>query len=273
MAKKTELDTTSGQQDFEKIKSVLLNLKESELVQPNLDLEASAMAAITIAERANEPALRARFDALPAAEFSRDTIDALARAGRAALHVAIKARTESATTTAVKVDPALMQEAIEKRALMLRVLVYNLAHLPSVILEAEDIQQGTGYLDAASDLSRTSGLYTEHKDELKGDTKFYDPNDAQEAVRIASSIRESYRTSSNQSELWADFAPRVFTHLTQLYKDLQETAHWLLRKDPAARDQFPALRTAIGITPKKKKPKPEEGGGGTGGEGGKGPTA
>jgi hypothetical protein len=264
VAKKAALDTTSGQKHFEAIKGEVLALKDADLLQPNVDLEKLAMATLSIVDRANEPALRERFDALPREEFAKGTIEALERAAQATLHVAIKVRTESAGTTKVRVDPALMQEAIEKRETMLRVIAYNLSHLASVMADAEDIRAGTGYLDAASDLSRTSAIYTEHAADLAGDTKFYDPADAAEAVRIAGQIRAAFRASTNQSELWADFAPRVFTHLTRLYKEVQETAHWLLRGDPAARDQFPAIRTAIGISNKRKKGKDGEEGEGNG---------
>ena len=183
-AKKTVLDTTSGQKHFEAIKAEILALKEADLLQPNVDLEKFAMATLSIVDRANESALRARFDSLPTEEFAKGTIEALERAAQATLHVAIKVRTESAGTTKVKVDPALMQEAIEKREVMLRVIAYNLSHLASVMADAEDIRTGTGYLDAASDLSRTSAIYTEHAADLEGDTKFYDPADAAEALSL-----------------------------------------------------------------------------------------
>ncbi len=281
MAKKTELDTTSGQKHFEAIRADLLALKDADLVQPNVDMEKLAMATLSIVDRANEPKLRARFDALPKEEFAKGTIDSLEQAAHAMLHVAIRARSESAGSTKVKVDPALMQEAIELRDVMLRVITYNLFHMPSVMAEVEDIKQGSGYLDGASDLSRTSGIYTANAAELAIDKKYYEPAHAAEAVRLAGLIRESIRASTNQSELWADFAPRIFTHLTGLFKDVQETAHWLLRRDPVGRDNFPAIRTAVGVSNKRRKDKGEgeEGaagggaaGGGAAGGGAAGPT-
>jgi len=256
MAKKNEHDAATGKASFDRVRSNLSALPADAIAQPNMDLQSAAMAALVLVDRARQGERPARFALLPAALFAKSTVDDLEHMANAALHVEVEALREGAANTNVKVDVAIVQQAADLRARMLKTAEYNLGHKETVARELADIRLGTGYLDLANDCTRLAALYAAHKSDLAIDNRYYDSADADLANALASKIRGEYRAAASRAGQYAELRPRVFTELVRLYNEVRAAAHFLFRAEPNVVDEFPALRAAAvgSSTRRAKKP-------------------
>ena len=243
-----------GKASFDRVRSTLNALPASALIQPNVDLQAAAMAALVLVDRARHGERLARFALLPAALFAASTIDDLEQMAHATIHVEVEALREGAATTAVKVDVAVVQQAAEVRDRMLKTAEYNLGDKETVARELAAVRIGSGYLDLANDCTRLASLYAAYKSELAVDKRLYDPADAELAVSLAGAIRAEYRAAASRAGAYAELRPRVFTALVRLYGEVRDAALYLFRAEPNVVDEFPALRTAaVGAAARRAK--------------------
>jgi hypothetical protein len=246
MASKKAFDTATGKATFERVKDSLLALPADTLVQPNIDLQSAAMAALVLVDRAKQADRLARFALLPAALFSKSALEDLETVANATLHVELESLREGAANTGVKVDVAIVQEATDLRERMLRTAEYNLGHLEPVARELADIRLGTGYLDLANDCSRLAAVYAAYKTDLAVDKRYYDAADAAHATAVAQKIRAEYRAAASRSGQYAELRPRAYTELCRLYNEVRAAAQFLFRSEPSVVDEFAPLRVAAG---------------------------
>ncbi|MCL2725249.1 MAG: hypothetical protein FWD69_12525 [Polyangiaceae bacterium] len=245
MTMKKEVDAATGKAAFERVKSSLMSLSPERLMQPNIDLQSAAMAALVLVDRANIPDRRALFSLLPESLFMKNTIEDLETMANAMMHVELESFRERAVSTDAKVDVAVVQQATEVRARMLKTADYNIGHLEMVAREIADIRLGAGYLDLANDCTRLAVLYASHRSELALDKRLYRASDAELAASLANKIRAEYRASATRSGPYAELRPRAFTELTRLYNDVRAAAQFIFRAEPAVLNEFPPLRSAV----------------------------
>lgn len=259
MSSKKEFDAATGKASFDKIRTTLQSLPADALMQPNLDLQSAALAALVLVDRARQGERAARFALLPDALFPKSSLDDLEHAAHAASHVEIESTREETASTGAKVDLALVQEASALRERMLKTADYNLGHVEEVGRELADIRQGTGYLDLANDLSRLAVVYAASKSELASDKRHYDVADAGLAAALAQRIRGELRASASRSGAFAELRPRAFTELTRLYNEVRAAAQFVFRAQPDVLAEFPSLRasTAALAPARRAKKSPE----------------
>lgn len=253
MRKKEPKSGNGAAAAFAEVEDRLQSLAADDLSQMNANLDDAAMAGLVLADRANEESRKPLFDAIPEILMPKGMVARLERTALAAQHIALEARSEDSETQSGKADPALIQEAAEKRALMLSTIDYNLGHVESVARETTDIRLGNGYLDLARDLRRCGKIYVTHAVVLKKDTVKYDPKDVEAARDLATRIEEQVRGAQSRTKKFAGLRGRAFNELSFVYNEVKAAADFIYRSDATTRDQFPAMRVLMGIAATTRK--------------------
>lgn len=132
---------------------------------------------------------------------------------------------------------------------LVRMLEYNLGHLPEVAARLASIKAGTGYADTASDLHRLSAIWSEHETTLAQDGNHYDPGDGARARELAAAILDALAQSQTaEARRWADLRTRCFTLLARWFEDIRSTCLWLHRNQPEQAAQVSALSSRTSRT-------------------------
>ena len=128
---------------------------------------------------------------------------------------------------------------------MVTLLEYHVGGAHDVAMEVADIRRGLGYQDRATDLVRAATLWERHEDELRSDTRRYEPGDGARARKLAQEIVAQLQQSASASSVsWADLRLRAFSRMARLYEDLRQAAAFVFRNEPAQLALFPPLRSA-----------------------------
>lgn len=251
MSTKKEYEVISGAAAYEKVKAKLLAIAVEKLIPMNADLDDAAMAALGLVDFIRLEDRFARLKLIPEELIEPNLDEKLETMALAARYVALEATKETAGSTGVKVDVAIMAAATEVRKRMLKTVKHNLDDIASVVLEVADIELGSGYLDTASDLLRLIALYLQYAEVLKLDGKHYSAKDVALAQKQVAAIHEAYRAAGTKESAFVDMKPRAFTELSRLFNELREGARFVYRGRPDILDELPALRVAMGIVGKR----------------------
>ena len=186
-----------------------------------------------------------RFTALAAVEhFRPQCVTDAEAAAEACLALGPRSRTEAVASSDAKLDAALVAEATTRKTRMQRILSHyfedDAAHGP----ELADIRVGSGYADLSSDLKRLAALYADPKvlAVIRHDPKFYDANDAAQALSLASRIDRELAATASSSVTVARLR-RAFTLLARAYDQLRRGLTFLQWGDATALAPFPPLAT------------------------------
>ena len=147
-----DIDPQAARQAFAELTPLLDELATYR--KANLDINRAAIVAASVGRLVKRPAVRARFAALPAAEFDIDHVDRLESAALATWHASVNLRTATVHSSAAQVPEDVADEVTEVKQRMMRVLTYYLAEDSEVASELSDIRAGTGHIDSAVDLVR-----------------------------------------------------------------------------------------------------------------------
>ncbi len=214
------------------------------LVRITTDRQKAAIAAMAIGRFVMQEEVKTRFDSLPEKEFDHSVVPDLKVSGQACWHVEMMLKSAQARGSEAKLAPSLVKAATARKERMIKLVKYHLGDHPEDGAEVKAIQEGTGYIDLASDLTRLASLYRSHKTVVKADTKHYRPDDQAAAEAQAGEIVVQLGEAQKQAEiLWNDRARRAFTLLTQIYSEVAAAGHWLFRHDDGD-ERFPSLYTA-----------------------------
>ena len=235
------IEPEAAQQAFSTLKDRLDELDGYRRANTDIDRAAILAAAVGRMVRASE--LRARFASLPGAYFDVDLVDILEPAALATWYASLRLRDATVLSSAATVPAALVGEATTVKQRMMRVLAYNLDDDVDVASKLDDIRQGTGHVDLASDLMRLARLYDEHASALAQDNRLYRAGDADEARRLALAIHQILGDGlEGDREYWADYRLRAWSFLVNTYEEVSAAGRWLFRNDEPER-HFPSLYT------------------------------
>ncbi len=249
-----EVDPAIAQAAFETIRKRLDELPAETVTHPRTDLQAAALAGLALVDIARVPQRKARFDKLPADEFSPTTIDDLEQVCCAAWFVQTRVQAETADDGGPKVEAALYEDSGTHLDNLLKLLDYHVG--TEVAAQLADIRSGTGYQDRASDLLRAATLFDTWEDELKADVRRYEASMAADARAYANAILAEIRASMTSAKTWTEMRDRCWTLLLDLYKDVEDTGQWLFRKEPREQQAFISLRRMVRLVRPPRKPKP-----------------
>jgi hypothetical protein len=249
---KAALDAFAGRRDA---------IPRESVRTPNLDVESCAIFVMGVARKVNDPALSARFESLPEAEFDIAHVRDLGQLALGTWYATIELASASATSTEAKLPAALVQRATERKTRMLKVVVYHFEDHPMLGPEVADIILGTGYRDMASDLPRLAKVYANERATVEKDPKHYRADDEAEALKNARAILEHLSEARSSAErMWADVVARSWTLMSQSYNEVSAAGSWLLRHEGGAVMFLPLVVAArLGRAKPKKKGAPDEG--------------
>lgn len=148
-----------------------------------------------------------------------------------------------ATTNMAKIDAKLADTAMQARARVMRLLDYHFQDNALMQAELQDIHQGNGYMDLATDLSRLAGHLTVHHQRVSADPVNYRPGDAELLRGLANEILSSLHADRTNETF--DLRNRAWTEFSITYSNMKAAADFLFRNRPADAALFPSLRTAV----------------------------
>ena len=235
-------DPAKGKAYFTELGPRYAAIPRESLAPVNIDAGLAAIAALGIAARTNEPALRARFQSLPASEFDSTQLDLLPKTAWACWYAA----TEDAKARAVATDAKLPIEMVQRAAEIERRMQACCEYYFNDHLELGPylaaLRSGTGHRDLASDLLGYASIYADQYDTIKDDKKHYRPTDADDAVKLAEEMLTLLGSRlTPEARTAADNLARAWTLLRDTFNDVVDTGRWLLRKDPRAAAELPSL--------------------------------
>ncbi|MFO0618096.1 MAG: hypothetical protein U0414_36225 [Polyangiaceae bacterium] len=236
-------DPIIGERSLLLVKPILMQLDPSTIIAANIDSCYAANEAASFATNIETPRIAERFAKMHA-DYMGDATPAFLRTlAQALFYVETRARTKAATASNVQVSVALVNEGVELRERMLRVLGYWFQDDPTMAAELANIRIGSGYMDLASDLARLATHYTQHLAVISQDKKHYNANDHIRARGIAKEIFAALQGATDNAIV--DLRNRAFTKLLQVYSRLKAAGEFIFADSPMDLALFPALRQAV----------------------------
>lgn len=253
-------DATLGQQSLEQLKPRLDALDAGKLARLNVDIEAAVIAALAVARRIHEPTLRARFQALPAAEFDISTVTDLGPAAWATWYALRQYLVESSVTSEARLPVALVQQATEVERRMQLCAEYHLGDHPTAGPWLALLRPHSGHRDVASDLAGYADIYEQHLETLQKDTRHFRADDLPLARKLSAEIlRLLGDRLSPEARSWQTSLARCWTLLLSLYAEVAAAGSWLERHSPNVAQLYPSLHTMGRSTPRTPTPEPTPG--------------
>lgn len=165
---------------------------------PSLNLPNVAIHVLKTSRDLLDPAVRARFEKVPAELFDHGLLDRLEPAAWAVWYGHTLCASLASDSGGAKVSEATLALATTIKTRMLRVAEYTLLDHPKAMREVAAIRSGSGYADLARDLTRLAWLYTNHPTLVSGGGVHYDPEDVVRAKEAAAAIL--YETGESQPQ-------------------------------------------------------------------------
>ena len=246
--KKPPVVETRGAAAFHKLTPRLLDIPDKDLAVVNVDVGATALAALGVAAHVTSTDLHPRFAHLAGPEFSLDHVDELEEVAWCAYYTSIEAdkfRASSAGDT--RTLPAdLVRRATDVEGRMQKCCEYHFDDDPVLGPELARLRPGTSYRDLADDLLGYSAIYVSHLAVVEKDTRNYRPTDAAAAVSIAQEILVQLGlATSPEARVALDNLARAWTLLRTVYGEVRAAGLFLERADVAASERYPSL---VGVT-------------------------
>ncbi len=250
-----ELDPKAAQEAFETLLPRLKALDKDKLAAVTVDVQLAAIVAAAVARWVQEDEIRARFALIPKALFDPQHLDNLGLASLACWYAAVRQLSATARTRDVQLPVALVQIATTTRKRMLELLDYHFGDDVDEGPELISIKRGSGFKDLANDLQRLAKMWLDHHDEIKDDRKHYQAGDGDAARKHTRAIMKLLGDASGDAATWTDLVARSWTLLLEIYKEVTDTAVWLMRHDSDP-PTFPTLYAAGRKPRAKNKPLP-----------------
>jgi len=226
-----QLDPQTGRDALAKVMPRLSSIPRERLLAPHVEVARAAAAAVTVARRASRSPMRERFALLPKELFDVACVDDLEVIAQAAWYARTEATDERAAAVAVRISPAIMEEATDVKARVMALCDYHLADDPAVAVLLDDIRPGTGYADLANDLVRLARISRRHDEALRLDTKNYRETDAKRADELAAAIMGALAETERERARW-EMAARAWTLLVETYAEVAAAGRWIFRDQP-----------------------------------------
>ncbi|MFO0613671.1 MAG: hypothetical protein U0414_13830 [Polyangiaceae bacterium] len=236
-------DPVIGERSLLLVKAILMLIDPSRVIASNVDCCYAANEAAALATNIESPRIAEKFAKMPAEYMGDATPASLRTLAHALFYLETRARTKAATSSNVQVSLALMNEGVELRERMLRVLGYHFVGDPDMTAELADIRSGQGYMDLATDLARLATHYTQHASALAEDKRHYHANDQVRARGISKEIFAALQGGSDTAIV--DLRNRAFTTLLEVYGRLKAAGDFIFADSPTDLALFPALRQAV----------------------------
>jgi hypothetical protein len=234
----------TGQAAFEQLLPRLRDIADDRISWPRINLRLAAIAAVGVANRVKEPAVRAVFSTLPEDKFNMALLDLLEPAAFAASFAYQEMATAEALATNAKLSAKLASEASTVRERMLKLVDFHLGDEEEIREVVADIRAGTGYVDTGSDLSRLAKLYRENLEVLSRDPTHYVASDPDSAERMAGEIdRELGAGPTSKERQQREIVARAWTVLNDTYEQIARPGRWLFH-DKGGDKMFPSLVSA-----------------------------
>lgn len=228
----TSPDDTDAKIAFTTIQPIALAVAKDKITSPNTTVDTAIIAALAVAREANAAPLRARFESLPKKEFDIAKLDNLPLYGRSCWYALTQAQAADVQSTEAKLPVALVDEATETRARMIKTLEYHYEPDTLVGAEVTDIRRDKGYRDLARDLGRLAVVYRAEHAELADDKKHFRTTDAASAEKLSQRIIDELgAATSAEQKHWTEMVARTWTLLKRAYDDVAATGTWLLRNE------------------------------------------
>ncbi|HNZ25557.1 MAG TPA: hypothetical protein PKL24_25655 [Polyangiaceae bacterium] len=208
---------------FDTLKPRLLDIPEADLINPTVRIRESSHLVLGIAEVANGPTWRPRFEKLAqSGEWNITYLDDLAPAARTLWYIRHRLDQIAATASSAKLPPDLVQSATAMRTRMRKVCEFHFSDDPSLEPKLAYLRQGFGYDDLADDLFGYAAIYQEHGSVVETTPKFYLASDKTDAIQLAERMLSTlgYRGTKETAE-WVSLQSRGFTFLKRAYDEVR----------------------------------------------------
>lgn len=235
----------AGEKAAEALAAEIDAVEHQERVTTKVDVEAATYAALGVVGFATAPEVRARFAKLPKDEFSIADLDSLEATCFAMLYIMTEARAAGALEDDSRVPAPLVAEATEVKTRMKSLCEYHFADDPEIAPELDRLRPGSGHRDLCNDLIGYARIYKLRHDVVKGDPKYYRPDDAERAQALSGAIIQKLSAElTPKARVAYDRYTRAWTLLHQRYNRLRAAGLWLFQNDELVQDRFPSLFTA-----------------------------
>ena len=256
MAVKRVIEGHEYSQAFERHRPRALALESRSIERVMLEPGKAALAMRRVANAVQKSGLRPPFTRLDPNDFDVGHLDDLESLGQALYHAGRHQALEAAATRHRGVPKAVVDEAVEVRARMLRVADYMLSNDPKAARLLAFIREGSGHVDRAEDLLALIDVYKLYEARLAADAKWYRPEDTARAAELANAIVNTH--DRRPERVWPDLTARIWTISRQSYDEVRAAAQFLFRHDASKLKYFPSLFSAVKKKRKKKKKPPAE---------------
>lgn len=262
---KLDLESTAGA--FEALRPELDAIPRGEVISLRVDPQLAAAFAFSVARRDSAPERRARLAALePTGLFHAVELDRLLTCSLATFHARRRQLEVSDVASGARVPEAMLRDAQERRARMLRVLEYYFGDLPEHAARQAAIRAGTGYQDLANDLLALHDYYLEADVArvITRDTLHYRADDTERAAAQAHELFAGLGlTREGEAVRWLDLTQRAYTLLMLSYDKLRAVGQLVFRLDEDVDVTYPSLVSAVRAAPARAVDgdDPAEGGG------------
>jgi hypothetical protein len=219
---------------------------------PRIDLQAAAVQALSVANALAEPGVRKTIAAIASTgAIDLALIDDLEQVAWAAWFARHKAQQTSITYTEATLPAAIVADASEVRARMLKTLSYNLEEDTEAMAAIAKIRAGSGHLDLADDLAACASMYRRYHAGIRADPKNFRATDVVDAERLSERILRLLGAAPVQEHsVWTRYAARAAKMLFAHYQEAIRVGRFLWHKDdPEGR--FPRLHSAVRAAPQR----------------------
>ncbi|MDX9721090.1 MAG: hypothetical protein RBU37_10090 [Myxococcota bacterium] len=209
-------------------------LKHSSLRKPNSDYVQVALAGLKLFKRVRSPELAPAFAKLPSKHFDHRHLEWLGDLAWALWHLNQRVASAAAQTSAVRVDPAVVEETKLRRKRVLTLLSYHLGDDPQIASQLAALSSGRGYEALSSDANWLGELWLDHEQTLSKDPKRYVPGDGQRLVQLGELMMTQLLGRRGADEELRDWRRRVWTLFCESYEEVVAAGSFLFRKSAHA---------------------------------------
>lgn len=238
-----------GREAYEALSTLIDSLAPRGLELPRVDIQLAAAFARRVGERDLAAPRVDRFRALSRANlWSFDHLDRLPQWALATWYCHrqyLKTRGANGLRT---LSEETNEAAKAVRARMLRVLEYHLGAAAKYQRVLSELRSRGGYQDLTNDLETLVDLYThpEVKAVLEQDTRWYRPEDVEEAVRLADEVFDALGVRGrNEVVRWQSQARACWTELNRTYEEVARAGRFLFYETEEVAVTYPSLVAVI----------------------------
>ncbi len=235
-------DPKIGEEAYSARHAAIRAMDPSQVATPTCDPTTAALVSLQFVRAARSAERAPQFASL-APHLGPHSLDVMEQQAWCLWYLDARVQSVNATTTGAKVDLALAEAATQARTRVMRLLDYHFKESAPMQAELQSINQGNGYMDLATDLSRLAGHLSVHKAKLSVDVVNYRADDEAHLRGLANELLAALNADRGNETL--DLRNRSWTEHAITYSNLKAAADFLFRNSPVDLALFPALRTAV----------------------------